>query len=113
MRTFLSAVVVSLTFTLSLAAPQASAQTADSAARLKIAPDLLTTVGSSVLPGVSWARLLNGELLVKTLVVSNSDDRTLTDLALLERRGVACGLTSFLDALRSTLVPMLMPDAAR
>jgi serine protease AprX len=64
-----------------LASPlHASAQVSDAAARLKIAPDLLTTVGSSVLPVVPWAKLLNGELLVRAIVVGNSDDRQLTDL---------------------------------
>lgn len=36
-------------------------------------------------------------------------DRTLKDLGLLERRGVECGLTAFLDALRGTLVPLFIP----
>src|SRR5262245_26297849 len=56
------------------------AQSADALARLKIAPDLLTTVGSSVTPAVPWAKLLNGELLVRAVVVSNSDDDTLRSL---------------------------------
>ena len=37
----------------------ATAQSGDALARLKIAPDLLTTVGSDVAPSVPWARLLN------------------------------------------------------
>lgn len=36
-------------------------------------------------------------------------DRTLRDLELLERRGGSCGLVAFLDGLRGTLVPMLIP----
>jgi len=44
--------------------PTARAQVSDAVARLKIAPDLLATIGSSALPGVPWARLLDGELLV-------------------------------------------------
>ncbi|HYS12425.1 MAG TPA: S8 family serine peptidase, partial [Burkholderiaceae bacterium] len=74
----LSAAIV---FLLCLASPpKADAQLGDTLALLKIAPDLLTTVGSSVLPIVPWAKLLNGEVLVRALVVSTSDDRTLTDL---------------------------------
>jgi serine protease AprX len=64
------------------------AQTADALARLKIAPDLLTTTASSALPAVPWARLLNGELLVRALVVSNSDDTSLTAL---RRQVIALG----------------------
>ena len=45
----------------------APAQTGDTLAQLKIAPDLLTTVGASVVPAVPWARLLDGELLVRAL----------------------------------------------
>jgi hypothetical protein len=67
---------------------QAAAQDNLSLARLKIAPDLHTTVGSSALPDVPWARLLNSELLVRALVVANSDDPTLTSL---RRQVVAMG----------------------
>ena len=66
----------------------AAAQDSVSLARLKIAPDLLTTVGSSALPDVPWARLLGGEMLVRALVVANSDDPTLTAL---RRQVVAMG----------------------
>jgi hypothetical protein len=66
----------------------AAAQDSIAVARLKIAPDLLTTVGSSALPDVPWARLLNGELLVRALVVSDSDD---TSLSSLRRQVIAMG----------------------
>jgi hypothetical protein len=66
----------------------AAAQDSVSLARLKIAPDLLTTVTSSALPQVPWARLLGGEVLVRALVVANSDDPTLTSL---RRQVVAMG----------------------
>ena len=58
----------------------AAAQDSVSLARLKIAPDLLTTVTSSALHELPWARLLGGELLVRALVVADSDDPTLTAL---------------------------------
>lgn len=38
--------------------------------------------------------------------------RTLSDLALLERRGQHCGLRDFLDDLRRQLVPLLIPGPA-
>jgi hypothetical protein len=38
--------------------------------------------------------------------------RTLSDLALVERRGVACKLTAFLHDLRVLLVPLLVPGPA-
>lgn len=39
-------------------------------------------------------------------------DRTLNDLELLRRRGAECGLAAFLDALRGTLVPLVIPGPA-
>ncbi|HEX6721087.1 MAG TPA: S8 family serine peptidase, partial [Burkholderiaceae bacterium] len=67
---------------------QTAAQDSLSLARLKIAPDLLATVTSSALPEVPWARLLGGEVLVRALVVADSDDATLTNL---RRQVVAMG----------------------
>src|SRR5438105_6040412 len=58
----------------------AFAQTADAQAQLKIAPDLMAAVSSSATPTVPWAMQLNGALLVKAVVVANSDDASLTDL---------------------------------
>src|SRR5690242_12007505 len=59
---------------------RADAQLTDTVARLKIAPDLLTTIGSSAAPALPWAKLLGGEMLVRALVVANSDDPALTSL---------------------------------
>src|SRR6202008_4627795 len=74
----LRGLAIAFLFAVSLATPpKAQAQLL---AQLKIAPDLLTTIGSSTLPIVPGAKLLNGEVLVRALVVSNSDDRTLKDL---------------------------------
>src|SRR5688572_6070476 len=60
-----------------LLALPAAAQSAD--ARSKLAADLLSVVSS---PGtaVPWARLVNGEWLVKVIVVAESDDAGLLDL---------------------------------
>jgi hypothetical protein len=49
-------------------------------ALLKIAPDLLATISASTAPTVPWARLLNGELLVRVLVTADSDDPSLAAL---------------------------------
>ena len=85
LRRAVGTVVCAVAFVVPLGA---AAQDSVAVARLKIAPDLLTTVGSSVLPDVPWARLLNGELLVRALVVANSDDAS---LAALRRNVVAMG----------------------
>ena len=85
LRRAVGTVVCAVAFVVPLGA---AAQDSVAVARLKIAPDLLTTVGSSVLPDVPWARLLNGELLVRALVVANSDDAS---LAALRRKVVAMG----------------------
>jgi serine protease AprX len=73
--------VVLVTFTCAgalLASAAAPAQTSD--ALSKIAPDLLAVVTSSTQPAVPWARLSNGDLLVRVIVVSNSDDTSLGTL---------------------------------
>jgi serine protease AprX len=75
------AAVIGLVCALLLALPGTPrAQSADAGARLKIAPDLLATVGTSALPELPWARLLNGELLVRALVVAEGGDAALPTL---------------------------------
>ena len=59
---------------------QANAVPAAADARLKVAPDLMAVVSASTRSIVPWARLLNGELLVRVLVTSNADDESLTAL---------------------------------
>jgi len=61
-----------------LASANAPAQTVS--AQLKIAPDLMAIVSSSTAPAVPWARLSNGDLLVRVIVVSSSDDTSLGTL---------------------------------
>ncbi|HLW12817.1 MAG TPA: S8 family serine peptidase, partial [Casimicrobiaceae bacterium] len=61
-----------------LASANAPAQTLN--AQLKIAPDLMAIVTSSTAPTVPWARLSNGDMLVRVIVVSNSDDTSLGTL---------------------------------
>jgi subtilisin family serine protease len=60
--------------------PRAEAQVANIDVQLKIAPDLRATISASTTAIVPWATLLNGRLLVKVLVTSNSDDQSLTAL---------------------------------
>jgi serine protease AprX len=61
-----------------LASANTFAQTLD--AQSKITRDLMAVVTSTVAPAVPWARLSNGELLVRVIVVSNSDDPSLGTL---------------------------------
>ena len=46
----------------------------------KIAADLASSLTATTAPAVTWARMLNGQLHVKVVMVSNSDDPTLATL---------------------------------
>src|ERR1700681_3366087 len=77
LRSTLAVLVCVASLTLPL---RAEAQVSNADMQLKIAPDLRATISASTTPIVPWATLLNGRLLVKVLVTSNSDDQSLTAL---------------------------------
>ena len=58
----------------------------DEVARAKIEPGLLVTATSTVLPDVSWAKLLGTEVLVRALVVAEGDLALLLPAVALSQR---------------------------